>query len=63
MFLKFRGIPQGSVLSPILCHFYYGNAECEIFGSDRQVELLKIDDGETLIMRLMDDYFIVSTQM
>lgn len=59
-FTQVTGIPQGSVLSPLLCNLYYGNAERQIFGSDEQVRLLGLLD-KSLILRWMDDYIMIST--
>lgn len=33
-FTQIRGIPQGSVLSPLLCNLYYGDAEKKVFQVD-----------------------------
>lgn len=59
-FTQVKGIPQGSVLSPILCNLYYGRAEQAIFGSSEEnIQILGLID-KTLILRWMDDYFVVS---
>eukprot|EP01032_Pedospumella_encystans_P018125 gene18125-20641_t len=59
-FTQIKGIPQGSVLSPILCTMYYGHAERKIFGSRESIELIGLID-KTLVIRLMDDYIVIST--
>ena len=59
-FTQIKGIPQGSVLSPILCTMYYGHAERKIFGSHESIELIGLID-KTLVIRLMDDYIVIST--
>ncbi|KAJ2157405.1 Telomerase reverse transcriptase [Coemansia sp. RSA 552] len=48
-----RGIPQGSVLSPLLCDFFYGQLE-------RKHTLPWLDPQSTLVMRVVDDFLIVS---
>ncbi|KAJ1808902.1 Telomerase reverse transcriptase, partial [Coemansia sp. RSA 2598] len=52
-FLQRKGIPQGSVLSTMLCNVYYAQMEREHLD-----EL--IDPSQTMVMRLVDDFFIVS---
>ncbi|KAJ3339134.1 hypothetical protein HDU91_001071 [Kappamyces sp. JEL0680] len=48
------GIPQGSVLSSLLCNLYFGRfEECEL------KDLLS--DGHSLLMRYVDDFIFIST--
>lgn len=46
------GIPQGSVLSSLLCNFFYGDLEATRLGFLR--------DGENLLMRLIDDFLLIT---
>ncbi|NJR31379.1 hypothetical protein HC762_01195 [bacterium] len=52
-FRKRLGIPQGSVLSSLLCNFFYGEFEknCLAF----------LQPGESLLLRLIDDFLLVTT--
>ena len=47
------GIPQGSILSSLLCSFFYGH-----FESNRLEFLAK---GESLLLRLIDDFLLITT--
>ena len=47
-----RGIPQGSVLSSLLCNFFYGSFE------ESQLSFLGED---SLLLRLIDDFLLITT--
>ncbi|KAJ2797405.1 Telomerase reverse transcriptase, partial [Coemansia helicoidea] len=49
-----RGIPQGSVLSSLLCNFFYGQLEAAHVAPI-------LDPRTTLVMRVVDDILAVST--
>ncbi|QVM13672.1 hypothetical protein D8B26_008278 [Coccidioides posadasii str. Silveira] len=54
-FRQKNGIPQGSVVSSILCNFFYGEherAELGFLGGDE----------ESLLLRLIDDYLLITTK-
>ena len=52
-FRQKQGIPQGSVLSSILCNFFYAEFEREC--------LEFIDEGDNVLLRLIDDFLFIST--
>jgi telomerase reverse transcriptase len=47
------GIPQGSVLSSLLCNFFYAELEEKVLGFLRP--------AESLLMRLIDDFLLITT--
>ncbi|KAJ3554494.1 hypothetical protein NM688_g3081 [Phlebia brevispora] len=47
------GIPQGSILSTLLCSFFYGDLE--------KTRLKFAEDKHTILLRLVDDYLLVTT--
>lgn len=47
------GIPQGSVLSTLLCNYFYGHMEHE--------ELEFTRNADSLLMRLVDDFLFITT--
>lgn len=47
-----NGIPQGSVLSSLLCNFFYGSLEKDILNFTRR--------ADTILIRLIDDFLLVS---
>lgn len=49
------GIPQGSVLSALLCSFFYGDLE--------RTRLKIFDDPRSLLLRWIDDYLYVTTSL
>lgn len=52
-FRQKAGIPQGSVLSSLLCNFFYAELEREYLGF--------IDADESILMRLVDDFLLITT--
>lgn len=53
-FRQRNGIPQGSVLSALLCNFFYGELEREVLG------FLSCDDA--LLLRLVDDFLLITSR-
>lgn len=51
-FRQKAGIPQGSVLSSLLCNYFYAELETECFG-------FLTDDS--LLLRLIDDFLLITT--
>ncbi|GJE88721.1 telomerase reverse transcriptase [Phanerochaete sordida] len=49
------GIPQGSVLSTLLCSFFYGDLE--------KRKLKFTDQQESVLLRLVDDYLYITTSL
>lgn len=47
------GIPQGSVLSSLLCNFFYAELERTVLGF--------LQPTESLLMRLIDDFLLITT--
>ncbi|KAL9107082.1 MAG: hypothetical protein Q9227_007948 [Pyrenula ochraceoflavens] len=52
-FRQKKGIPQGSVLSSLLCSFFYGQFEQE------HLDFLR--DEQSLLLRLIDDFLLITT--
>lgn len=73
-FNQIKGIPQGSKVSALLCTLYYGYIEHQVFDLHRKApdeplipcsqpmhfDPLGLESGETLLLRCMDDYLIIS---
>jgi telomerase reverse transcriptase len=49
-----NGIPQGSVLSSLLCNFFYGKLEKDILQFTRR--------PDTILLRLIDDFLLITTE-
>lgn len=65
---QIKGIPQGSVLSSLLCNFYYGDLERQLLNhfiplvSDSStIEIIPLSP-KLLILRITDDYLLISTE-
>ncbi|MCJ1405445.1 hypothetical protein MMC11_008673 [Xylographa trunciseda] len=52
-FRQKQGIPQGSVLSSLLCNFFYGEFERECLDF--------LEKSESLLLRLIDDFLLITT--
>ena len=55
-FKQIVGIPQGSVLSTLMCSLYYGKFEKEELASI-------ISEPNSLLMRLVDDFLFLTTDL
>ncbi|XP_035147706.3 telomerase reverse transcriptase isoform X2 [Callithrix jacchus] len=53
-YVQCQGIPQGSILSTLLCSLFYGDMENKLFAGIRQ-------DG--LLLRLVDDFLLVTPHL
>lgn len=53
-FRQRSGIPQGSVLSSLLCNFFYAELERNVLGF--------IDPKESMLLRLVDDFLLITTK-
>lgn len=49
-----EGIPQGSVISTLLCSFFYGELERECFDF--------LTESDSLLLRLIDDFLLITTR-
>lgn len=52
-FRQKAGIPQGSVLSSLLCSFFYAELEKESLGF--------LDENDGILLRLIDDFLLITT--
>ena len=52
-FRQKAGIPQGSVLSSLLCNYFYAQLEEECFGF--------LEEDESILLRLIDDFLLITT--
>jgi len=57
-----KGIPQGLCVSSILSSFYYASLEEKALGYLRKESMDKIDPNISLLMRLTDDYLLITTK-
>lgn len=48
------GIPQGSILSSLLCSYFYAELEHEVLNF--------VNDGRSILLRLIDDFLVISTE-
>jgi hypothetical protein len=55
------GIPQGSVLSTMLCNFYYGAVEKRLLSELNPDATLNQTDDATMLIRMVDDFMLATT--
>jgi len=56
-FSQVKGVPQGSVMSTVLCNLYYGMIEKKFLGFPEYTD----KDSTYLLMRLTDDFLLITT--
>jgi telomerase reverse transcriptase len=49
------GIPQGSVVSSLLCNYFYADLEAQ------HLSFLQAGNGDSLLLRLIDDFLLITT--
>ncbi|USW57953.1 Putative telomerase ribonucleoprotein complex - RNA-binding protein [Septoria linicola] len=49
-----QGITQGSVVSSLLCSYFYADMERKVLGF--------VNDGKSVLLRLIDDFLVISTE-
>ena len=49
-----EGIPQGSIVSSLLCSYFYAELEREVLGF--------VGDAQSILLRLIDDFLVISTK-
>jgi Telomerase ribonucleoprotein complex - RNA binding domain./Reverse transcriptase (RNA-dependent DNA polymerase). len=57
LLLQTSGIPQGSILSSLLCNFYYGHIEKQLLAD----VFHNVSDKHHLLIRIIDDFFLITT--
>lgn len=55
-----KGIPQGSILSSLLCNFYYGQMERSLFHTATASNINGSNDTIQLMVRMIDDFLMIS---
>ncbi|KAH9844449.1 Telomerase ribonucleoprotein complex - RNA binding domain [Teratosphaeria destructans] len=50
-----RGIPQGSIVSSLLCSYMYAELERQVLGF--------LDNQHTVLLRLIDDFLVITTDI
>ncbi|MCJ1310200.1 hypothetical protein MMC25_003861 [Agyrium rufum] len=60
-FKQKQGIPQGSVLSSLLCNFFYADFEAKHLSFLQSGSEGGDGKGESLLLRLIDDFLLITT--
>jgi hypothetical protein len=57
------GIPQGSVMSSMLCNYYYASVESKLLSEHFKESTTTLQEEEGLLVRMVDDYMIVTSDL
>lgn len=66
LLLQTQGIPQGSIISSLLCNFYYGQIEQRLLSGtglvgDCSANGSGEENGHHLLVRIVDDFLLITT--
>jgi telomerase reverse transcriptase len=57
------GIPQGSVMSSMLCNYYYASVESKLLSEHFEESTTTLREDEDFLVRMVDDYMLVTTSL
>jgi hypothetical protein len=57
------GIPQGSVLSSMLCNYYYANVESKLLSEHFKDSTTTLREEDDFLVRMVDDYMLVTSDL
>jgi len=58
-----KGIPQGSVLSSMLCNYYYANVESDLLSDHFKPSTTALLEDNDLLARMVDDYILITNDV
>lgn len=57
------GIPQGSVVSSMLCNYYYANVESKLLSEHFKESTTTLKEEDDFLVRMVDDYMLVTSDL